>query len=274
MPLRARRYIRKMRGGAQSHLLECDDEQFYVVKFQNNPQHRRILTNELIASVCLEYLQISAPPARLVEVGADFLSENPDVHLTLGSRHIPVEPGWHFGSLYPGHPEHVAVYDFLPDALLSGVTNLADFAGILVFDKWASNVDGRQSIFFRAAVQAWREPGRTSAALVARMIDHGFILNGPNWDFADSPVQGLYPRRAVYDRVRSLDDFQPWLDMVRYFPEQVLDAAYRRIPPAWIEGEEEQLGQALETLLARRRSVPELIMAARQSRTNPFANWR
>ncbi len=35
-----------MRGGAQSHLMRCDDGYYYVVKFQNNPQHRRILVNE------------------------------------------------------------------------------------------------------------------------------------------------------------------------------------------------------------------------------------
>ena len=37
-----------MRGGAQSHLMRCDDGNYYVVKFQNNPQHRRVLVN------CLE----------------------------------------------------------------------------------------------------------------------------------------------------------------------------------------------------------------------------
>jgi len=38
--------IRRMRGGAQSQLMRCSDENYYVVKFQNNPQHRRILVNE------------------------------------------------------------------------------------------------------------------------------------------------------------------------------------------------------------------------------------
>jgi hypothetical protein len=42
MPVNARRFIRKMRGGAQAHLLEADDGDYYIVKFQNNPQHRRI----------------------------------------------------------------------------------------------------------------------------------------------------------------------------------------------------------------------------------------
>jgi hypothetical protein len=58
MPVNARRFIRKMRGGAQAHLLEAEDGRYYVVKFVNNPQHRRILVNELIASEFLQYLQI------------------------------------------------------------------------------------------------------------------------------------------------------------------------------------------------------------------------
>ena len=61
MPVDARRFLRKMRGGAQAHLLEGADGHFYVVKFLNNPQHRRILVNEWIASVFLDYLGISAP---------------------------------------------------------------------------------------------------------------------------------------------------------------------------------------------------------------------
>src|ERR1035438_6617674 len=46
MPLTAVRHVRKMRGGAQAHLLEADDGKWYVVKFRNNPQHRRVLVNE------------------------------------------------------------------------------------------------------------------------------------------------------------------------------------------------------------------------------------
>ena len=63
MPLTACRHVRKMRGGAQSHLLEADDGNFYIVKFRNNPQHRRILVNEYVSAVFLRYLQVSAAPA-------------------------------------------------------------------------------------------------------------------------------------------------------------------------------------------------------------------
>ena len=273
MPLTAIRHVRKMRGGAQAHLLEADDGCWYVVKFRNNPQHPRILVNELVSSVLLGYLKIAAPSTALIKVTADFLAANPDIHLTLGTRTLPVEPGWHFGSQYPGNPERVAVYDFLPDALLPQVANLADFRAILVFDKWVGNADGRQSVFYRAMVrQGERAPG-AKAGFVARMIDHGFAFNGPHWEFSDSPLQGLYARRLVYETVRSLDDFQPWLEQVIHFPEEVIDQAWKGIPADWIAGEEDALAQLLERLYERRKRMPELIEACRNVRTNPFPQW-
>src|SRR5690349_22140187 len=98
MPITAIRHVRKMRGGAQSHLLEADDGHWYVVKFRNNPQHRRVLVNERICAVLLDYLRITAPRTAMVHVTRDFLTQNPDVHVTLGTRRIEVDSGWHFGS--------------------------------------------------------------------------------------------------------------------------------------------------------------------------------
>jgi len=105
------------------------------------------------------------------------------------------------------------------------------------------------------------------------MIDHGFVFNGPNWDFSDSPLQGMYPRQLVYEKVRSLEDFQPWLDQVVHFPEQEVDRAFRQIPPEWLEGEEDEFENLLEKLLRRRARVPDLISDARGGRVNPFPNW-
>ncbi len=274
MPLTALRHVRKMRGGAQAHLLEADDGRWYVVKFRNNPQHPRILVNELISSVLLGYLKIAAPPTALIQVSPEFLAANPEIHMTLGARTLPVAPGWHFGSRYPGDPARMAVYDFLPDALLPQVANLADFRAILVFDKWVGNADGRQCVFYRAMVRQSERAAGAKAGFVAQMIDHGFAFNGPHWEFADSPLQGLYARRLVYEGVRSVDDFQPWLDQVAHFPEEVIDQAWRGIPPDWIEGEEEALAQLLERLFERRARVPELIAASRTARANPFPGWQ
>ena len=274
MPVRARRLVRKMRGGAQAHLVEAGDGHFYVLKFKNNPQHRRILINELVSTALLRYLRIPTPDAGIVQVDEEFLVENPDVFIQLGSRRIPVEPGPHFGSRFPGDPNGLAVYDFLPDLLLPKVANLREFLGVFVFDKWAANSDSRQSVFHRARV---RTPGmgvQEHVAFVALMMDNGYMFDGPSWRFADSPLTGLYHRPLVYEHVRSADDFQPWLSLVENFPEEAIDDACKQIPAAWLDGDEDDLERLLEKLLSRRGRVVALIEDCARSRIRPFPNWR
>lgn len=277
MPVNARRLIRKMRGGAQAHLIECDDGLFYVVKFVNNPQHRRVLVNEWIGAVFLQYLQIAGPRTAIVNVTSEFLEDNPEVHFQLGSRRCAIEPGWHFGSAYPGNPSKLAVYDFIPDLLLGKVVNLADFLGVLAFDKWSGNVDARQSIFFRARLQESipaYDPPAGRLGFVAYMMDHGFILGGPQWSFAESPLQGLYFRPVVYQNVTGFHDFQPWLDRVVHFPEEIVDQACKQLPPGWLEGDEPELESLMVKLMRRRNRVPDLLRDSIKGRINPFPNWR
>src|SRR5580658_3420425 len=104
MPVDACRLIRKMRGGSQAHLIEASDRNFYVVKFLNNPQHRRILVNEWIASTFLHYLGISSPEVAMIRVSEAFLAANPEACIQLGNSRRALEPGWHFGSRYSGDP--------------------------------------------------------------------------------------------------------------------------------------------------------------------------
>jgi hypothetical protein len=276
MPVNAIRLIRKLRGGAQAHLMECEDGHFYVVKFRNNPQHRRILVNEWISAVFLRYLRIAVPPTSIVNLSPEFLAANTGVYIQLGSSRSEVPPGWHFGSAYPGDPSRVAVYDFIPDLLLDKVVNLSDFLGVLVFDKWAGNADARQSVFYRARLKQWVSGGDeylTRSGFVANMMDHGYVFDGPHWTFADSPLQGLYFRPIVYRNVSSWDDFQPWLDRVVHFPEEVVDDALKQLPPEWLEGDEGDLEKLLTKLMARRKRVPDLIRESTRGRINPFPNW-
>jgi hypothetical protein len=71
--------------------------------------------------------------------------------------------------------------------------------------------------------------GSRKTGFVALMIDHGFIFNGPNWNFVESAFQGLYARRMVYSDLRTIEDLEPWMNRVRHFPDTVLDCALRRI---------------------------------------------
>lgn len=266
-----------MRGGAQAHLIEGEDGGFYIVKFTNNPQHRRILINEWLACAFLRYLQIHVPETALIELTPSFIAENPELYLSIGPRREAVPPGLHFGSRMAVHPDRVAVFDFLPDKLLHKIENRADFLGALVFDKWAANADSRQAVFFRARAKAWTPIKGEAPARVgffAQMIDHGFAFNGPHWEFPDSPIHGLYFRTSVYEEVQSLDSFQPWLDMVANFPVEVIDAAWKEIPRDWVGEDEQGLEALLETLLKRRTRVPMLIREVQRKRASAFPNWK
>jgi hypothetical protein len=291
MPVDALRLIRKMRGGAQAHLLEASDGHFYVVKFRNNPQHRRILVNEWLASVFLEYLGIASPPTAMVRISQEFLANNRDACLQLGHQRQEVLPGWHFGSRYPGDPRRTVVYDFLPDTLLDRVENQADFRAVLVFDKWMGNTDSRQAIFYRARLKD--SPGGPDArdfpgaperlGFVAQMMDNGYVFEGPQWRLPDSPLYGLYFRKRVYQTVRGWTDFEPWLERVKHFPEEVVDQAVKQIPPDWLAespladdgaGDRAELESLLEKLLRRRKRVPDLIEDSRKGKSDPFPAWR
>lgn len=276
MPIRALRHVRKMSGGAKSHLIECDDGHFYVVKYAGNPQHRRILANELISSSLLKYLLISSPEAVVVELTSEFIERFPECAMQLGTQAVLPGPGRHFGSKYPGDPAFSRVYDFVPNDVLSQVHNLHEFVSALAFDKWMGNSDRRQSIFFRANVSEWlprAEVNPRKVGFIAQMIDHGYAFNGPHWEFISSSVQGLYPQTMVYDSIRSFKDFQPTLDRIVHFPVQVLDEVRRRIPPEWLAGDEDRLERLLGDLMRRRGRVPDLVAESRLARVSPFANW-
>lgn len=276
MPVYARQFIKKMRGGAQAHLIEASDDLFYVVKFLNNPQHRRILINEWIANAVFQYLKIQTPEISIVEFSQEFLDQNPEVHIQLGFKKEQPPPTWHFASRYPGHPHRMAVYDFLPDTLLSNIHNLHEFIAAFVIDKWLGNTDTRQAIFFRAQIRDFvpessEHPLKKS--FIAQMIDHGYVLNGPHWGFQDAPQQGMYFRSLVYQQVRSMNDFEPWLTQIAGFPIEIMDESLRSLPPAWVADDMVPLESILEKLWRRRESVPELILQTWKSSSNPFQNW-
>src|SRR5262249_51127657 len=122
----------------------------YVVKFQNNPQHRRILVNELLGTRLAARMGLATAPVAMVEVSAELIRLTPELCIELPRSRTPCTAGLQFGSRFPGDPRHLTLHDFLPDEKLRAVANLHEFAGMLVFDKWTCNTNGRQTLFFSA----------------------------------------------------------------------------------------------------------------------------
>jgi hypothetical protein len=237
MPLvRAVRAVRPMAGRSGSTLFECDDGAWYVVKPWNNPQGSRTLINEAISTLLLSAMGIATPRPALVRLPGDNLAI-------------------HFGSRYPGPPGTVNVYDYLPDSTLGRVVNLDDFLGILVFDKWVSNGDGRQAVFYRARVKSREEE---SVEWVAEMIDNGATFQGQDWTFRDSPAQGAYRQRLIY-RGRKLADLEYWFDVLADAHRDLSDRVFSALPELWIAGQEDRLNVLLSGLRLRRGRIRELV---------------
>jgi hypothetical protein len=269
-----------MRGGAQSHLMRCSDGNYYVVKFQNNPQHRRILVNELLGTKLAARLGLPTTPAAIVEVSEELIRLTPDLAMEMPRQRIPCQAGLQFGSRYPGDPRRLTLHDFLPDEQLQQVENLHDFAGMLVFDKWTCNTNGRQTLFFQGTHREAHPATDSSAGDKAGtsyntlMIDQGFCFNAGEWNFPDAPLRGLYARNRVYEGITGMESFAPWLERLeKQMTEHALDEITKTIPPAWYEDDFDAVLRLSEQLLRRRSRVPELILAAKQSNRQPFPNW-
>jgi hypothetical protein len=107
------------------------------------------------------------------------------------------------------------------------------------------------------------------------MIDHGLVFGGLYWDFATGPLHGLYFSERVYEGVRSLRDFEPWLERVALFPEAVIERLRSCVPEQWMDGgDEPELERVLETLVRRRERVAELIRDCRIAKPTLFPNWK
>src|SRR6266849_2175485 len=285
--LHAMEQIRRMRGGAQSHLMRCSDgsshDLYYVVKFQNNPQHRRILVNELLATRLAARLGLPTTPVAIIDVSEELIHLTPDLTIEMPRSRIPCQAGFQFGSLFPGDPRALTVHDFLPDEQLREVRNLHAFAGMLVFDKWTCNTNGRQTVFFKKvredtdppmcmtnAPGRLESPPRSDGSYQAQMIDQGFCFNAGEWNYPDAPLRGLYARNRVYEGVTGMESFGPWIARVENMTERVLDEIGREVPPAWYEDDYDALFRLLDQLHRRRQRVPDLLLDAKRSNRHPF----
>jgi hypothetical protein len=257
--------IRRMRGGAQSQLMLGADGNLWVVKFKNNPQHLRVLANELIATRLAEAIGLTVPKTDVVEVSEWLIRHSPEMVMELG-RNVRERcaEGLQFGSQFVGGLMPGQVVDYLPEPQMDEVRNLAEFAGMLALDKWTGNCNGRQGVFER-------KPRERRYRAV--FIDQGYCFNAGEWTFPDSPLRGVFARNQVYAGVTGWGSFEPWLSRIEGFDASKLWAIAEQVPPEWYGGDVRTIERLMEQMLERRARVRELIEAFRDSDRRPFPNW-
>ena len=259
-------HARRLRGESQPQLMRCVDGKRYVVKFQNNPQGIRVLANELLGTKLAAFLGLPVFPPRVVHVSDELIEGTKGLSVRRGAEHFRCTPGLQFGSLYSGSSAAKNVSLLFPPGLLHRVSNIEDFWGMLVFDKWTCNTDQRQVVFL---------PEESSGNYRAVMIDNGYCFNGPAWDFPDAPLRGLYPHGCAYKDVRGLESFAPWFERIQEVSLGLLCEAAAAVPREWLNsrGRDEFEG-LLERLWIRRTRVPQLVLASVRCCRDLFPGWR
>ena len=264
MAVLAVQQIRRMRGGAQGQLMLGADGHIYVVKFQNNPQHIRVLANEFLASRIAAAAGLTVPESDLVDVSSWLIENTEELEIDLGQKRERCRPGLQFGSRFAGGLMPGQVMDFLPEEQLTEVKNLSEFAGILALDKWTGNANGRQAVFTR------RQRERRYKAV---FIDFGYCFHAGEWRFEDAPLRGVYYRNDVYREITGWESFEPWLTRLETMPAETVWAAANDVPPEWYGGDPGEMEALVEKLLARRSRIRELIGAFGNSDRRPFPKW-
>jgi hypothetical protein len=265
MAVQAVQHVKRMRGGAQSHLMRADDGHFYVVKFQNNPQHQRVLANDFFATKLAERVGLPVPTVEIIEVDGWLVEHTPELNFQLANQVVRCQEGLQFGSRYVIHPLEGQVLDYLPETMIAQVRNLETFAGILALDKWTCNADGRQAVFARKN----REKKYT-----AKFIDQGYCFNAGEWSFPDSPLRGVFMRNDVYVGVTGWESFEPWLSKLEAMSMDEIAGCAEDIPPEWYEHDDDGMNMLVQELEKRRKRVRRLIEEFRKSTRSPFPNWR
>ena len=259
MILKAVEHIAPLRGGSQAQIMRTNNGAYFAVKFQGNPQHTRVLANEYLACRLAQLMGLRVPHPVILEVDAATIREQ-NIAFAYAEHRVPVKPGLQFGSSLIRDEQ---TWDWLPRSLLGRIKNLQEFLGVLAFDKWTCNADGRQAVFQRGGQQR---------GYTATFIDFGYAFNAGEWTFPDSPLRGTYAMNDVYKGARSLEDFAPWLQRIARVSARQLEQIAADVPPEWY-GEAEDMERLLEELLRRREMVPQLIEDFRTSSRNPFPRW-
>jgi hypothetical protein len=261
LPLVLRRSLRMMRGQTQAQLVETEYGHAYVTKFGNNPLGPRVLASEWMGSLLMRQLGLPVPSAALIIARpAEY-----DVHNRCCTEPIA---RLHFGSSYPGDPSTDAVYDFIPDPLLSSIQHQNAFAGACVFDIWVANTDMRQAVFYRE-----RNSVRSLSVL---FIDNSHLFGGPDWTFEETDMTGRYMSASAYRNIQSWNSFCPWLQRIEQMSKtDTVWLIANSIPEEWLCGRDRHsIERIAEELLERSRNLGERIAAHVRSRHELFPNWK
>jgi len=229
-------------GGSEPHLFSTSDGP-HMVKANNNPQLRggtaRILVNELIAGLCLDWLGVKHPEPAIVNVPQPVIEDSPGAKFNDGTR---FGAGKSFGSkLWQSDPGGSVGIELL---------DRDNVAGTMVFDTWVKQGDGRQ---YRV-----RKSGDKPKKYDFIPVDHGHFI-GPAWTPEQLNADRDVPLPVPVAPVSGVE-LRPFIERLRQFSEKDAKHIVSQIPQEWLD---EAARVALTTYLVERATKAADALAAK-----------
>lgn len=244
---RARHLIRHMPGGSQSILVRGDDEELYIVKFNNNRQGPNLLANEMLGAELLSSVGLPTPEWKPILITNEFLEGNSGVHFRSASgAGLEITSGIHFGTHFVAPVEGGEIYDFLPSSFLRRIVNPADFLGIYIFDVWANHHDHRQAVYSCRS---------ESLAIDAYFIDNGHLFGGPHWSYGSRCGAAMCLDQTLYSVPWHESAINEWISHFEITLSKNLFRAVERVPESWYKGDIVGLAKFLEFRLHNLRHL-------------------
>jgi hypothetical protein len=246
--LSANKYIRKMKGGSQSILVQGNDGKYYVVKMAGNPQGANILANELLGSLIAKSVGLPVSKGKGIHLSDSFIDGHPDLWFELPSGRRRPDKGIHFGSLFVGQPSgQKRPSEYISPSRISTITNRDSFLGMYLLDVWANHQDSRQAILLRKSNDCTQK---------AYFIDHGHMFGGPEWNFQERPGSALHLETTVYSDLWVDEQIASWISRFQTVIPEVLSTVAPCIPSQWYNG---NLGELIRRLADRLPLLAELV---------------
>ena len=246
--LSANKYIRKMKGGSQSILVQGDDERFYVVKMAGNPQGSNVVANEFLGSVIAGAVGLPVAESMAIHLSDHFIDSEQDIWFELPSGRKRPDAGLHFGSRLVGQPSGPQrPSEYISPSRINTIANRDAFLGMYILDVWANHQDNRQAVLLRTS---------NNGAQEAFFIDHGHMFGGPDWNFRERPGVALHLESSVYSKLWHDEVVSSWISHFRAVIPEVLSWVTSILPPRWYTGD---LRSLMDGLIHRLFNLTELV---------------
>lgn len=219
----AKRFVGKIDTGlSKPVLVECINNNVYVIKYIGNKVSNKILINDLICSRLAKKVGIMVPAPEIVFIPEELIEIDPELN------RAGVPSGKHFGSLY--YKNSIA---FTGENILKYVTNKEQIPKIIGFDFWVGN-DDRTDNLGNILIST----SKNEKSIIA--IDYGNAFNGPNWinddlEFTDISIIPLDGRvySSFVNEIKGINCFDKICTEIESLDLYGIEKSTEGIPAEW-----------------------------------------